>query len=84
MRHLQHATLKRALSGRSLGIVSSRLPEALLLSAVLWLGLTSAGSSSCSSMPCRASFLISAGKSVTAMPEVFQRQSTMRCVGLFA
>ena len=56
MRHLQHATLKRPLSGHSLGMVSSRLPEALLLSAVLWLGLTSAGNSSCSSMPCSRSF----------------------------
>ena len=56
MRHLQQAKLKRALSGRSFGIVSSRLPEALLLSAVLWLGLTSAGSSSCSSMPCNSGY----------------------------
>ena len=52
MWHLQQATLKRPFSGRSLGMVSSRLPDVLLLCAVLWLGLTSASSSSCSSMPC--------------------------------
>ena len=51
--NLEHATLKPALSGCSFGIVSSRLPEALLLCAVLWLGLTSAGNSSCNSMPCK-------------------------------
>lgn len=52
VQHLECVRSKYLSSGASFGMVTTSLPLAVLRCAELWLGFTSAGSSSCSSMPC--------------------------------